>query len=64
MYEGGFEVTASYFQKTFLFPMNLNDFMKLFVQLDATWGAFWGDFGGTLVPLWGDFGHMAVEWQV
>ena len=21
-------------------------------------------FGGTLVPLWGDFGHMAVEWQV
>ena len=21
-------------------------------------------FGGTLVQLWGDFGHVAVEWQV
>ena len=47
--------------------MNFNDFTYLLAHLDTTWGAFGvtlEHFGGILVTFWGDFGHVAVEWQV
>ena len=52
VYEGCFGATFSYFQKIFNFHENFNDFIYLLAQLDATWGAFWGDFGA----LWRYFG--------
>ena len=39
---------------------NLLNLMLLGVHLGATLE----HFGGTLVLFWGDFGHMAVKWQV
>ena len=34
------------------------------VLLGGHFGVALEHFGGTLVPLLGDFGHIAVEWQV
>ena len=54
MHEGCFGVIASCFWKTLIFPMNFNDLIWLSVQLDATWGAFWVEFGA----LWRYFGAI------
>ena len=37
------------FQKTLIFPIDFNDFIKL-----------WGEFGGDLGWLWDVFWHMSV----
>ena len=45
------------FQKTFIFQIDFNDFIKLWVSL----GSLWGHFGGTLEQLLvysGDFGPL------
>ena len=42
----------THFQKILIFLTNLNDFIYLLAQFDATGGAFWDDFGA----LWRYFG--------
>ena len=42
----------------------LYNYLLDLMLLGVHFGATYEHFGGTLVPLWGDFGHMAVEWQV
>ena len=55
------------FQKTLIFPIDFNDFIKLWGQLGVTLGSLWDtfvQFGATLGSLWGHFGslwgHFAV----
>ena len=44
--------------------MILYSYLLNLVILGGHFGVTLEHFGGTSVPLWGDFGHMAVEWQV
>ena len=57
---GCFEVVLRHFQKTFIFPMDFNDFLisggQLGAMLGVTWGLLWATFGS----LWGYFGHLRV----
>ena len=52
VYESCSGATFSNFQNMLIFLTNFNDFIYLLVQLEVTWGAFWGDFGA----LWRYFG--------
>ena len=54
------------FQKTFIFPTDFYDFIKLWGGFGAALGcllAYECDFGCILGSLWGHFGHIDVEWQ-
>ena len=49
------------FQKTFIFPIDFNDFIKLWGQLGVTLGSLWDtfvQFGATLGSPWGHFGSL------
>ena len=55
------------FKKTFIFPTDFNDFIKLLGEVLVDLGsllAYEGDFGSTLRSLWGLFVHTDVEWHV
>ena len=44
--------------------MILYSFLLNLELLGGHFGVTLEHFGRTLVQLWGDFGHIAVEWQV
>ena len=44
----------AFFQKTFISPIDFNDFIILRCQLGATFGSVWG----TLGSLWGTLGSL------
>ena len=44
--------------------MILYSYLLNLMLLGVHFGVTLEHFGGTLVPLGGDSGHMAVEWQV
>ena len=59
------------FQEILIFPMNFNDFMKLWGMIGVTWG----HFRVTLVSLWGYFeatwrhlgsfgGPLGARWDI
>ena len=59
------------FQKTLIFPTDFNDFIKISSWFGVDSGLVWGlflayerDFGSTVKSLWGNFGHIDVEWHV
>ena len=39
------------FQKTFIFPIDFNDFIKHWASFGVALGSLWGHFGATLGPL-------------
>ena len=45
VYEGYFGFTLVHFPKTFIFPIDFNDFMQLWCQLGRLWGQFGVTFG-------------------
>ena len=55
------------FQKAHIFPIDFNDFIKLWGELGVDLGLLWGHFWHmkvTLGPLWGHFGHIDVDLHV
>ena len=44
--------------------MILYSYLINLMLLEVHFGVTLEQIGDTLVPLWVDFGHMAVEWQV
>ena len=57
---GQFWCMKANFQKTFIFPMDSNDFMKHWGRIGVTWG----HFGVTLRSLGGTWEALGAHWEL